>query len=116
MFVEADMTVDTSELICARRAWEGRRRAWEGDEGQGRVTKGRGGARDAGGQRRARTARARAAHLRDRRIVRVQPLGGDAVERRVVEHDDGVGVEREPLEREQRVIPERAGPREGSEG
>jgi hypothetical protein len=34
----------------------------------------------------------------------VQPLDGDPVERGVVEHDDRVRVERQPLERQQRVV------------
>ena len=42
--------------------------------------------------------------LRYGRVVDAQTLVGDPVQRRVVEHDDRVGVEREPLQREQRVV------------
>ena len=42
--------------------------------------------------------------LCDRRAVRVQPLRRDAIERRVVQHDHCVGIQREPLEGEQRVV------------
>ena len=46
-------------------------------------------------------------HLVDvlqRRVLYVQPLGGDVVERRVVEHDDRVCVQRQPLHRQDGVV------------
>ena len=36
-------------------------------------------------------------HLLDGGVVDVEPFGGDPVEGGVVEDDDGVGVERQPL-------------------
>jgi hypothetical protein len=58
-------------------------------------------------QRRGRRGHDRghqAVDLRKRGVLHVQALDGDAVQRGVVQHDDGVGVLREALEREQRVV------------
>jgi hypothetical protein len=42
--------------------------------------------------------------LAESRVVDVEALDGDAVERGVVQDHDGVGVERQALERQQRVV------------
>ena len=43
-------------------------------------------------------------HLQHVGRLHVQPIGQDPRQRRIVEHDDRVGVVRQPLEREQRVV------------
>ena len=96
LVIVGERRVAGHEEVEARRGDEGRDEADEVVVHVARVAQ--------RGRRRRHDGRHQRVDLRERRRLDVQPVGGDAVQRRVVQHDDAVGAQRQPLQRQQRVV------------